>query len=154
MYNQSINLVNDVNREWHIIPVSAQQQDNDVDCGIFSLAYATSLLFGENPTNISYDITRMRQHLDRCLAHGKVQPFPKILDGACEIKATSSKSSIQLESLHPIPRIMTRQATRSMSATVVTSSPHKGAFSFTTPRDAARCDATRCDVNLLYTPIE
>ena len=46
---------------------SVQQQANGVDCGVFAIAYATSLAFGENPTLCSYNMPLMRQHLVNCL---------------------------------------------------------------------------------------
>ena len=31
-----------------------QQQTNSVDCGLFAIAFATSLAFGEDPANVTY----------------------------------------------------------------------------------------------------
>ena len=56
---------------------SAQQQANGVDCGVFAIAYATSLVFGENPTLCSYNVPLMRQHLVNCLEKEMMYPFPK-----------------------------------------------------------------------------
>ena len=56
------------------IPV--QQQKNASDCGVFSIAYATSLVYGLNPMNVTYNISQMRPHLLHCLMGGVITPFP------------------------------------------------------------------------------
>ena len=56
------------------IPV--QQQKNLSDCGVFSIAFATSLLYGQNTMNVTYNINQMRPHLLQCLKGGNITPFP------------------------------------------------------------------------------
>ena len=58
----------------HCIPV--QQQKNLSDCGVFSIAFATSLLYGQNTMNVTYNINQMRPHLMQCLKGGNITPFP------------------------------------------------------------------------------
>lgn len=58
---------------------SVQQQSNSVDCGVFAIAFATSVAFGENPTTCQYDKSKMRGHLIQCLEEGQMQPFPQYL---------------------------------------------------------------------------
>ena len=58
----------------HCIPV--QQQKNLSDCGVFSIAFATSLLYGQNTMNVTYKINQMRPHLMQCLKGGNITPFP------------------------------------------------------------------------------
>ena len=41
---------------------SVQQQANGVDCGVFAIAYATSLAFGKNQSLSSCNVPLMRQH--------------------------------------------------------------------------------------------
>ena len=53
-----------------------QQQHGTQDCGLFSLAFATSLCFGENPAEIIYIQNQFRPHLLNCLTVGKMTPFP------------------------------------------------------------------------------
>ena len=55
-----------------------QQQGNGVDCGVFAVAYATSLAFGENPSLCSYNVPLIRQHLVNCLEKEMMYPFPKL----------------------------------------------------------------------------
>lgn len=58
----------------NIMPV--QQQTNGSDCGVFSVAFSTSLLYGQDPCDVAYDTTMMRQHLKQCLQNNHFQPFP------------------------------------------------------------------------------
>ena len=54
-----------------------QQQTNGQDCGVFAVAFATSLPNGEDPTNVTYDVQQLRPHLLSCLDQGYLVPFPK-----------------------------------------------------------------------------
>ena len=49
-----------------------QQQQNGVDCGIFSIAFATSLANGKDPTQITYDTSLMCTHFLSCLQSKKI----------------------------------------------------------------------------------
>ena len=60
-----------------VVVNKVQQQANGVDCGVFAIAYATSLAFGENPTLCSYNVPLMRQLLVNCLEKEMMYPFPK-----------------------------------------------------------------------------
>jgi len=55
------------------IPV--QQQQNSSDCGIFSIAFATSLVYGQDPLIVTYNISQMPQHLLHCLKGGIITSF-------------------------------------------------------------------------------
>ncbi|XP_057297093.1 uncharacterized protein LOC130625987 [Hydractinia symbiolongicarpus] len=70
-YCQSEELVIDV------MPV--QQQKNGVDCGLFSIAFATSLAFGEHACDKIYGNDSLRPHLLSCLDAGQMTPFPSKL---------------------------------------------------------------------------
>ena len=51
---------------------------NGVDCRLFSIAFATSLAFGEDPSNSTYDSAALRAHLIKCLTSERITPFTKI----------------------------------------------------------------------------
>jgi len=51
-----------------------QQQPNAYDCGVYALAFATSLLHGQEPTKTRY--VDPRSHLASCLTSGQMLPFP------------------------------------------------------------------------------
>ena len=54
-----------------------QWQSGASDCGIFALAFATSLCLGQDPAAVSYDQAHMRSHLLACLTSSKITPFPQ-----------------------------------------------------------------------------
>ena len=56
--------------------VPVQQQANGSDCGVFSIAFVTSLVYGQNPANVTFIINQMRPHLLQCLRGGVMTPFP------------------------------------------------------------------------------
>ncbi|XP_063971063.1 uncharacterized protein LOC129282955 isoform X1 [Lytechinus pictus] len=48
------------------------------DCGLFTIAFAVSVLYSEDPALVCYDITSMRDHLYHCFQKRSLTPFPKI----------------------------------------------------------------------------
>ena len=54
-----------------------QVQEDLVDCGLFTIAYATDLAFGNDPSKIIYDQASMRHHLLRCLEQKQIAVFPR-----------------------------------------------------------------------------
>lgn len=58
-----------------VVPV--HQQNGVVDCGVFSVAFATDICHGLDPVAVSYDQRRMRDHLISCLEKKTFQPFPR-----------------------------------------------------------------------------
>lgn len=57
-----------------------QRQQNGTDCGVFALAFATSLLHGQDPSKVIYDVSQLRPHLLSCLKAGQMTPFPTLID--------------------------------------------------------------------------
>lgn len=43
-----------------ITSIPVQQQTNLSDCGMFAIAFATCLVFGQDPSQVTFDILRMR----------------------------------------------------------------------------------------------
>ena len=60
----------------YIAPM-AHRQLGAVDCGLFSIAFAVDLVSGNNPSNIIYDQSQLRDHLLRCLEMRRLSPFPR-----------------------------------------------------------------------------
>ena len=56
--------------------MDCQVQSGGSDCGLFSIANATALIFGEDPGRLFYDQASMRQHLFKCLENKCMLPFP------------------------------------------------------------------------------
>ena len=57
---------------------AVQQQSNQVDCGVFSIAFAVTLSLGDNPALVTYEQTMFRFHLNKCLKLGKFSLCPVI----------------------------------------------------------------------------
>ena len=53
-----------------------QQQSNGYDCGLFALAYASSVCSGIDPTLIKYRSYELRSHFLKCPTKGEHQDFP------------------------------------------------------------------------------
>ena len=56
--------------------MNSQKQKGVKDCGLFAIAFATALAFGENPSNIKFCQESMRAHLINCLERDELIPFP------------------------------------------------------------------------------
>jgi hypothetical protein len=60
--------------------MNVARQTGSGDCGLFALAFATSLCIGQDPVNIIYSQQHMRNHLHDCLSSGVLTPFPVVSD--------------------------------------------------------------------------
>ena len=60
-----------------------QKQTNGSSCGLYAIAFATTLLNGQNPSLTRYNQAEMRPHLRRCLLAGEMSDFPMGSDGVC-----------------------------------------------------------------------
>ena len=56
---------------------NTQFQKGSSDCGLFSIAYATDLAYGNDPASYRYDQTKLRSHFLECLEKEFLTPFPK-----------------------------------------------------------------------------
>ncbi len=54
-----------------------QKQTNSTDCGVYAIAFATSLLYGHDPADVNYDVEKLRYHLFECLRDERLTPFPE-----------------------------------------------------------------------------
>lgn len=52
-----------------------QQQVGSNDCGLFAIAFATSILKGEDPSSVGYSHSRIHQHLLSCLEKRHIMVF-------------------------------------------------------------------------------
>ncbi len=60
-----------------VIIQPVQKQKNGIDCGIFSLAFATSICHKSNPSKCWYDRSKLRDHFNKCVETDKVEEFPQ-----------------------------------------------------------------------------
>ena len=64
------------NRSLAVTVILQQLQKGMNDCGLFSIANATSLLHGIDPASLIWDQSKMRVHLHECLVNRKLAMFP------------------------------------------------------------------------------
>ena len=55
--------------------IKSQKQKGAKDCGLFAIAFATALAFGQNPSKLKFDQKLMRSHLVRCFHEDRLVPF-------------------------------------------------------------------------------
>lgn len=72
-------------KEMTYVIKTCQRQGNGFDCGVFAIAFATSLANGQDPALLLYDPHELRNHLDNCITSGELSPFPSTL---CRVKRT------------------------------------------------------------------
>ena len=58
--------------------VNMQVQEDNVDCGLFAIAVATDLAYGNDPANVIFKQKKMRNHVLGNLESGSLQPFPRL----------------------------------------------------------------------------
>ena len=73
---QVASIIRELSPQLTVRITAVQQQQNGTDCGVFALAYATSLLHGQDPESVTYDTSKLRSHLLHCLHQGHMSPFP------------------------------------------------------------------------------
>lgn len=56
-----------------------QVQRGGKDCGLFTVAFAMSVLLGDEPCMLQYDQKQMRGHLAHCLENQLMTPFPAVV---------------------------------------------------------------------------
>ena len=66
-----------------------QMQSGGYDCGLFSIAFATALVFGEQPGCFLFDQKKMRAHLFHCFERQQMSMFPimKRRCTGCKVKS-------------------------------------------------------------------
>ena len=55
--------------------MDVQMQSGGYDCGLFSIAFATALVFGEQPGRYLFDQKKMRAHLIQCLERQQMSSY-------------------------------------------------------------------------------
>ena len=86
-----------------ILSKSVQQQSNGVDCGVYVIAFATSLTYGGNPEKESYDGKKIRPHLVECLKIGKLTPLPTTTWNF--LRCDTAISNVELYCLSRVPHV-------------------------------------------------
>lgn len=75
--------------------LAVQQQAGVLDCGVFSIAFATEVCMGQSPEDAYFNQKLMRRHLRQCLVAGVMCPFPQGVQKSFELpRATSQILSV------------------------------------------------------------
>ena len=69
-----------------MLNMSCQRQDNEYDCGVYAIAFATALALGRNPSDIVFDARHLRSHLIHCFRNGKLSLFPVLERETLELR--------------------------------------------------------------------
>lgn len=56
--------------------VDMKKQHGSYDCGVYAIAYATALSYGQDPASHHYNQENMRTHLRSCVLARKLKVFP------------------------------------------------------------------------------
>ena len=56
--------------------IDVDRQNNANDCGLYALAFASTLCSGKDPRHITFSKTDLRKHLLQCLMQNEMEPFP------------------------------------------------------------------------------
>ena len=73
---QIANLLNTVESSVTVSFMDVQMQSGEYDCGLFSIAFATALVFEEWPGCFLFDQKEMRIHLLQCFERQQMSMFP------------------------------------------------------------------------------
>ena len=73
--------------QFRVNAMSVQQQPNAFHCCIFTIAFATDLLYGNSPPNVSYKHEKMQKHLFICLQQSSFTSFPRASAEACKTRS-------------------------------------------------------------------
>ena len=80
-------MINSTSSQFKVNAMSVQQQPNVFDCGIFAIAFATDLLYGNSPSNVSCEHEKIRKHLSICLQQSSFTSFPRASGEACKTRS-------------------------------------------------------------------
>ena len=58
--------------------MNVQRQTGGYDCGLFAIAFATAIVNGIHPTELTFKQDSMRKHLYECLNKGELTMFPLV----------------------------------------------------------------------------
>jgi len=73
---QIANLITTEESAINVLLMDVQMQSGGYDCGLFSIAFATALVFGKQPEHFLFDQQKMRAHLIECLERQELSMFP------------------------------------------------------------------------------
>jgi hypothetical protein len=81
-------------KEMSYLVKNCQRQSNGFDCGVFAIAFATSLANGEDPATRLYDPKQLRTHLSECMTTGEMTLFPSYVSRRTRCRETVEKVEV------------------------------------------------------------
>eukprot|EP00795_Rhopilema_esculentum_P005790 gene5790-11078_t len=76
--NVIASLIHSLKQEILIKVEDVQNQEDGNSCGLFAIAYAVTLCFADDPRQIHFDKSQMRNHLMKCLCKHEMTKFPQL----------------------------------------------------------------------------
>lgn len=55
---------------------SVSKQSGSSGCALYAVAYITHIAFGDGPSSVIFNQSKMREHFQKSLEKQKMQPFP------------------------------------------------------------------------------
>ena len=109
--------------------MDVQMLYGECDCGLFSICFATALVFGEQPGHILFDQKKIRSHLMHCFEQKKISMFPirkrrRICSKVKYIKIFLFTVSAECQNCLTQNRLNAHFAKKYHSETCVTVAPH------------------------------
>ena len=80
-------MINSTSSQFKVNVKSVQQQPNAIDWGLFAIALATDLLYGNSPWNVSHQHEKMQQHLFIYLQQDSFTLFRRASAKACKTRS-------------------------------------------------------------------
>ena len=68
----------DDNRKLVVTLLPVNKQNDGFNCGLYAIAFAADIINGLFPMDSQYDVSKMRQHLIKCLENERLDAFPKL----------------------------------------------------------------------------
>lgn len=67
------------------------QEEGINECGTLAIAFTVDFLFSMDLRKETFNITRLREHLEHCLLNQELTPFPKITQNAPQMKVVQTQ---------------------------------------------------------------
>ena len=84
---------------------NVQNQQGASNCGLFSLAFSTSLCFGDNPLEIQYSQKQLHEHVVSCFEAKVITPFPAKSRRRCNRARAEKEYAIPIHCSCRLPKV-------------------------------------------------
>ena len=77
LFRQLAGILKIQEKHFHVHFVDVQRQSGGSNCGLFAIAFATTLCGGLDPHLLNFEQSKMRDHLKECFVANKLVNFPE-----------------------------------------------------------------------------